>query len=394
MRQFSMAARLSLRIAGLTSLLCVFLVSIFLSSAHAAGYSAIVVDAESGQVLHAHEADTLRYPASLTKMMTLYMAFDALKEGRLKLDQRIAVSAHAAGQPPSALGLRAGQTISVADAILAAVTKSANDATVALGEAIGGSESKFAAMMTQKARELGMRHTTFKNASGLPNRWQKSTARDMATLAMALLKKHKSYYSYFSTPEFEWNDRTFANHNNLLKRYDGVDGIKTGYIRASGFNLVASAKRNGRRIIGVIFGGSSVKARDNRMVQLLNAGFDKIDDTAPMIAEKSENRDTGFSLISSAEATPATAVKAKKAEGDGTWAVQLGAFRQASAAERLLNKVRGKLPDAAPLVESIDAGEITLFRARLVGFSADGARNACQKLKREKLTCSVISPDA
>lgn len=370
--------------------------------AHAGGYSAIVVDADTGRVLHAHEADTLRYPASLTKMMTLYMAFDALKDGRLKLDQRIPVSAHAAGQAPSAIGLRPGQTLIVRDAILAAVTKSANDATVALGEAIGGgSEAQFAAMMTRRAHQIGMTSTTFRNASGLPNPGQKSTARDMATLAQALLKNHKNYYTYFSTPEFEWNDKVFNNHNHLLKRYEGVDGIKTGYIRASGFNLVASAKRDGRRVIGVVFGGTSVTARDNRMIELLDTAFDRIDDhNAPVMAEKT---DRNFGLISSAEATTAKPVKSRqvkpreaKASGasNGEWAVQLGAFRQAAAAEKLLDRVRGKLPAAEPLVETVDAGKVTLYRARLTGLTQADARTACQQLKREKLTCSVVSPDA
>lgn len=372
--------------------------------AQAGGYSAIVLDADTGRVLHAHEADTLRYPASLTKMMTLYMAFDALKDGRLKLDQRIPVSAHAAGQAPSAIGLRPGQTLIVRDAILAAVTKSANDATVALGEAIGGgSEAQFAAMMTRRAHQLGMTSTTFRNASGLPNPGQKSTARDMATLAQALLKNHKNYYTYFSTPEFEWNDKVFNNHNHLLKRYEGVDGIKTGYIRASGFNLVASAKRDGRRVIGVVFGGTSVTARDNRMIELLDTAFDKIDDTnAPVMAEKP---DRNFALISSAEATtakppkqkqvkPAAEAKAGNGAGNGEWAVQLGAFKQAAAAEKLLDRVRGKLPAAEPLVDAVDAGKVTLYRARLTGLTQTSARQACEQFKREKLSCSVVSPDA
>lgn len=370
------------------------------SAAHAAGYSAIVIEAGTGKVLHAHEADTPRYPASLTKMMTLYMAFDALKDGRLKLDQRIKASARAAGQPPSAIGLKAGDTLTVRDAILAAVTKSANDATVALGEAIaGGTEAQFATMMTKRARQLGMNNTTFRNASGLPNRYQKSTARDMAVLAQALLKDHASHYAYFSTPEFEWNDKVFSNHNHLLKRYEGVDGIKTGYIRASGFNLVASAKRDGHRVIGVVFGGGSVKARDDRMIQLLDTAFDKIDDNAPVMAEK-QDRNPAFGLISSAEAVTAPPAKATRAKTSGNtaaageWAVQLGAFRQPAAAEGLLNKVRGKLPAAEPLVESVDAGSIKLYRARLTGMSEADARDACVKLKREKMTCSVVSPDA
>jgi D-alanyl-D-alanine carboxypeptidase len=386
--------------------ICFILVSAALTPApaRAAGYSAIVLDADTGRVLHAHEADTLRYPASLTKMMTLYMAFDALKDGRLKLDQRITVSAHAAGQAPSAIGLRPGQTLTVRDAILAAVTKSANDATVALGEAIGGTESQFAAMMTRRAREIGMTSTTFRNASGLPNPGQKSTARDMATLARALLKNHSSHYAYFSTPEFEWNDRIFNNHNHLLKRYEGVDGIKTGYIRASGFNLVASAKRDGRRVIGVVFGGTSVTARDNRMIELLDTAFEKIDDTnAPVMAEKS---DRNFALISSAEATTAKPPKQKQVKpaaeakagnngtGNGEWAVQLGAFKQAAAAEKLLDRVRGKLPAAEPLVDAVDAGKVTLYRARLTGLTQTSARQACEQFKREKLSCSVVSPDA
>ncbi len=370
------------------------------SDARAGGYSAIVLDAETGRVLHAHEADTLRYPASLTKMMTLYMAFDALKEGRLKLDQKITVSAHAAGQAPSVIGLRAGDHLTVRDAILAAVTKSANDATVALGEAIaGGSESKFADMMTRRARQIGMASTTFRNASGLPNRRQKSTARDMATLAMALLKDHSAYYKYFSTPEFEWNDRVFTNHNHLLKRYDGVDGIKTGYIRASGFNLVASAKRDGHRVIGVVFGGRSVKSRDDRMIQLLDTAFERFhdtDDNAPVMVQN--DRGPAFGLISNAEATTATPAKAKKVkkanESAGEWAVQLGAFKKAASAERLLNRMRGKLPAAEPLVDSVESGKATLYRARFTGLSEADARSACRQFKREKMNCSVISPDA
>jgi len=395
-------------LSALVTICFILFTAVISAPAQAAGYSAIVLDADTGRVLHAHEADTPRYPASLTKMMTLYMAFDALKDGRLRLDQRISVSPHAATQAPSAIGLRPGQTLTVKDAILAAVTKSANDATVALGEAIGGDEPTFAAQMTRRARALGMTNTTFKNASGLPNPGQKTTARDMSVLALALLKNHKGYYSYFQTPEFEWNDKVFANHNHLLKRYEGVDGIKTGFIRASGFNLVASAKRDGRRVIGVVFGGSSVVARDNQMIKLLDAAFDRIDDTdtnAPVMADAKTDRH--FGLISSAEAATAPApapAKAKKGAKkvaaavpakSGEWAVQLGAFRQAAAAEKLVNKARGKVPEAEPLVDAVDAGnKITLYRARLTGLTQADARQACEQFKREKMTCSVISPDA
>jgi D-alanyl-D-alanine carboxypeptidase len=378
--------------------------------AEAGPYSAIVVDADTGRVLHAQDADAPRYPASLTKMMTLYMAFDALKEGRLKMEQRLTVSQHAAAQPYG-IALRAGQTITVRDAILASITKSANNAATVLGEAIGGSEKQFAAMMTRRAHQLGMHNTVFQNASGLPNTKQKSTARDMATLGIALIKNHKPYYTYFSTAQFEWQDQPIRNHNHMLTRYEGADGIKTGFIAASGFNLVASAKRDGRRIVAVVYGGTSVVARDNRMIQLLDIGFEKIengaDSNAPLMVE-GPKPNHGLGLISSAEAaTPAaTSAKARQIKKAtkaaapaanppaGEWAVQLGAFKQAAAAEKLLDRVRNKAPEAEPLVDAVDAGKVTLYRARLTGLTQTAARQTCEQLKREKMTCSVVSPDA
>lgn len=379
--------------------------------AEAGPYSAIVVDADTGRVLHAQEPDAARYPASLTKMMTLYMAFDALKDGRLKMDQRLTVSKHAAAQPYG-IALRAGQTITVRDAILASITKSANNAAAVLGEAIGGSEKQFATMMTRRAHQLGMNSTVFQNASGLPNTKQKSTARDMAILGIALIKNHQNYYSYFSTAQFEWQDAVIRNHNHVLARYEGADGIKTGFIAASGFNLVASAKRDGRRVVAVVFGGTSVVARDNRMIQLLDIGFDKLDDNnshdAPLMVQAPHKPHQGLSLISNAEAattppSPAKAKQIKKATqavapsasaSAGEWAVQLGAFKQAGAAEKLLDRVRSRLPAAEPLVDAIDAGKMTLYRARLTGLTQTSARQACEQLKREKMTCSVVSPDA
>lgn len=404
MRQ--VAAKLGRTLSAIVTICFILALAASLSphAARAASYSAIVVDADTGRVLHAQDPDAARYPASLTKMMTLYMTFDALKEGRLKMNQRLPISAHAAAQPYG-IDLRAGQTISVHDAILAAITKSANNAAVVLAEAMGGTEAKFADMMTKRARQLGMTNTQFKNASGLPNSKQKSTARDMARLGIALVKNHKDYYSYFSTAQFEWKDAVIPNHNHILTRYDGADGIKTGYIAASGFNLVASAKRDGHRIVAVVFGGSSVKARDNRMVQLLDIGFDKINDTPTVMAEKKGSDDAGFGLIASAEAATAHPPKAaakKVVVADagaagasaGDWAVQLGAFRRPASAEKLLNRVRGKLPAAEPLVEPIEAGKTTLYRARMTGLSETDAQSACARLKREKLTCSVVSPDA
>jgi D-alanyl-D-alanine carboxypeptidase len=239
------------------------------SAAAAVPSSAIVVDAKSGKVLYSSNVDAKRYPASLTKMMTLYMLFEAIENGKTSLDARITMSAFAASQAPSKLGLKAGQTISVRDAILAVVTKSANDVAVAIGEHVAGSEKNFAARMTKRARDLGMSRTTFRNASGLPNSGQITTARDMATLGRALREHYPQYYSYFSTPSFTWKGRRIANHNMLLGRVNGVNGIKTGYTRASGYNLVTSVDRSGRMIVAVVMGGKSGKARDNRMAGLI-----------------------------------------------------------------------------------------------------------------------------
>ncbi|MDZ5647946.1 D-alanyl-D-alanine carboxypeptidase family protein [Nitrospirillum sp. BR 11828] len=268
-RQSALAWRAVWRWATVALLACLA----FAPGSAFAKYAAIVVDAETGQVLHAAGADTQNYPASLTKMMTLYLLFDALDAGRVTLDTPFKVSAHAAAQAPSKLGLDAGDTIRVRDAILALVTKSANDVAVTVGENLGGSEPRFAQMMTAKARALGMSRTTFRNASGLPNTGQVTTARDLARLAQALIHDHAKQYAYFKTASFTYNGETMANHNHLMARYPGMDGIKTGFINASGFNLVGSAVQDGRRLIAVVMGGSSAVWRDNRMADLLDEGF-------------------------------------------------------------------------------------------------------------------------
>ena len=267
---------------------CVFRVTVFVvgialvshaAPAAAAGYATLVIDAGSGRVLHQENADDRRYPASLTKMMTLYMVFDALERGNWSLNRQLPVSAAAAAQPPSKLGLRRGQTIKAEDAILALVTKSANDVAVVLAEALGGTESNFATLMTAKARQLGMSRTTFRNASGLPDSAQVTTARDMAILAMALLRDFPQHYAYFSTSNFAFGGARHSNHNRLLGTYQGADGIKTGYIRASGYNLVASARRGGRRVIGVLIGGKTAAQRNQKMASLLDVGFRRLDTT-------------------------------------------------------------------------------------------------------------------
>jgi D-alanyl-D-alanine carboxypeptidase len=238
-----------------------------------AGYADIVIDAETGQVLHATNPDSLRHPASLTKMMTLYLTFQALESGRLSLNQTLPISTNASEQSPSKLGLRPGQRIRVEDAILGLVTESANDAAVVLAEALGGSEEGFGAMMTRQAHALGMAHSQFDNPSGLPDPDQVTTAHDMALLGHALIYHYPQFYPYFSHDSFTYAGIYHHNHNHLMDRYDGMDGIKTGYIRASGFNLVASATRNGTRLIGVVFGGKSAVLRDNHMAQLLDDCF-------------------------------------------------------------------------------------------------------------------------
>ena len=239
----------------------------------AAKYEALVIDAGTGQVLQAYNADALTYPASLTKMMTLYLTFEALQQGRLKSNQRLGVSDYAASQEPTKLDLMPGDTITVDEAVLALVVKSANDVAVVLAEALGGNESHFAELMTRKAAELGMRSTSFRNASGLPNPGQMTTARDMATLARSLIRDFPQYYHFFSTREFTFQGTTIATHNHVLVNYRGADGLKTGYIHAAGYNLVTSAVRNGRRLIGVVLGGRSGGQRDRAMMRLLDSGF-------------------------------------------------------------------------------------------------------------------------
>ncbi|WP_252181116.1 D-alanyl-D-alanine carboxypeptidase family protein [Azospirillum sp. B4] len=313
-----------------------------------AKYAAIVVDAETGQVLHSAGADTQNYPASLTKMMTLYLLFDALDAGRVTLDTPFKVSQHAAAQAPSKLGLDPGDTIRVRDAILALVTKSANDVAVTVAENLGGSEPHFAQLMTAKAHALGMTRTTFRNASGLPNAGQKTTARDLARLAQALIHDHARQYAYFKTESFTYNGATMANHNHLMSRYPGMDGIKTGFINASGFNLVGSAVQNGRRLIAVVMGGSSAVWRDNRMADLLDEAFDTkpgavLTAEAPIKAPNSHapnGRAAPVQVASADKATDDTASEGDEDEADEAPAAKPAAgVRLASAAGKAAKAV-------------------------------------------------------
>jgi D-alanyl-D-alanine carboxypeptidase len=248
-------------------------------------YASIVVDANSGDILYTRQADTLRYPASLTKMMTLYMTFEALESGELTLDQVLTTSSRAARQAPSKLELRADDKIMVDDVIRAVVTKSANDAAVVLAEQIGGTEKEFARLMTEKAHALGMSRTTFKNASGLPNPGQRTTARDLATLGIALKRDFPQYFTYFATPNFTWGGVTYPNHNKLLTQYEGTTGLKTGYTSASGFNLATSVSRDGHDLVAVVLGGRTARARDQHMMQLLDVQFARLKNGGPLVAD-------------------------------------------------------------------------------------------------------------
>jgi len=240
-----------------------------------ANYAAILLDSR-GQVLHQVNADEPRFPASLTKMMTLYMLFEAMRDGRVQPDARITMSAEAATRPPSKLGLPAGYSLALEDAILAVVTRSANDVAAAIAEHLGGTEERFGQMMTQRARSLGMTRSTFRNASGLPDPEQRTTARDMALLGSRLQADFPRQYAYFSTTAFRWNNREIHNHNHMLSAYEGMDGIKTGYTRWSGFNIVTSARRDGVRLIGAVMGGGSWVERDRHMAGLMDDGFQRV----------------------------------------------------------------------------------------------------------------------
>ncbi|HIJ37395.1 MAG TPA: D-alanyl-D-alanine carboxypeptidase [Rhodospirillaceae bacterium] len=388
-----------------------------------ARYASLVVDADSGEVLHSVNADSRNYPASLTKMMTLYLLFDELDAGRVHLTDHMPVSAHAAAQAPSKLGLAAGQTLEVEDAVLGLVTKSANDAAVTVAEFLGGSEPSFAERMTRKARELGMTQTQFRNASGLPNLGQVSSARDMATLARALIHNHAKEYHYFATRTFSYNGNLMTTHNHLMEHYQGADGIKTGFIAASGFNLVASAKRNGRRLIGVVFGGQSAAARDRQMAKLLDAGFLRTPgssgvDMAEMPEQKDEtevNTENPTELKAVLKAMQAgkqrklVATQPKPARQphkmddddetagdreDDNWGIQLGAFsKQAKAqqvAQTAVNRLGTLVSDGEISITHSKKGRHHGYRARIIGLAEEDAHQACRRLVKAHQTCKAF----
>ena len=305
---------------------------------HAAPYADIVIDANSGAVLQATNPDASRHPASLTKIMTLYLLFEQLEAGKLKLDSALKVSAEAAGQSPTKLGLKPGSTLAVEEAIKGMVTRSANDAAVVVAEAIAGSESDFAKLMTRKAQALGMKGTAYKNASGLPNDDQVTTARDQAVLGRAIQERFPRYYKYFSIRSFTFRGQSISNHNHLLGKVDGVDGIKTGYISASGFNLVTSVHRGGRYLVAVVMGGSSGASRDARMRELITEKITlaSIKRTAPMVAEAEHPASNSEpAVVAKAEVKPEPMVVTKSDPRPELKAV-------AKAGPKLANKIEVK----------------------------------------------------
>jgi D-alanyl-D-alanine carboxypeptidase len=336
---------------------------------YAPPYAAMVVDAKSGRTLHAVNEDALRHPASITKVMTLYLLFEQMERGRFTMDSRLRISAEAARQPPSKLYLEAGETISVRDAIMALITKSANDAAVVVAENIAGDEDKFAEMMTRKARALGMSRTVFRNASGLPDPAQVTTARDLTRLARAIQERFPRQYALFSTRSFEYAGDVYRNHNKLLGRIEGVDGIKTGFTRASGFNLMTSARSDGRHIVAVVLGGRSGRVRDQIMGNLVVAHLPRATSgprTATMVAEAPAEQPVRARPAVVAE-TPRPAAEPARPQADK---VRVQQVRQDAPAEQPGNQVMAFAAPLPPQRVATRSAPLDLSATRPVAASA------------------------
>lgn len=406
----------SVRKSFLIKTLLAFVLNIILYSAQAhAGYADLILDANTGKVLSSKNADVLNHPASLTKMMTLYMTFEALYDGRLSWDQRITMTKNGAATIPTKLGVPAGKTFTVREAVLGMIIKSANDAAEAMGDHLAGSEAKFAAAMTRKARQLGMSRTTFRNASGLPNSRQVTTARDMATLAVALMRDYPKEYALFSERSFVFRGRKITGHNNLMYRYKGMDGIKTGYTNASGFNLVSAVNDNGRHVVGVVLGGKTARSRDARMAALLDAAMPAASlrghsaiakasvlddfDLSNIPLPTSPDRTEGIEVASvSADVTGSIqATDAMPAAGNGgRWEIQIAATDSDKAAKNLLSKAQSDalagFSEISPYTQRIKSNAATLYRARFTGFDdRSSAASACKALKSHSYSCLVLA---
>jgi len=378
-------------------------------------YASIVVDAASGEVLYAKRADSDRYPASITKVMTIYLLFEELAAGRLSLDDRIPFSTRAAAAPPTKLFVKAGDSITVDEALHALAIRSANDVAVAVAEKLGGSEARFAALMTLRARELGMDSTTFVNASGLPDSRQISTARDLAVLSRAIMRDFPQYYDLFSTGQFTFRGTVIRGHNSLLRRELGVDGLKTGYTNASGYNIAISGVRQGRRLIVVVLGGASTAARDNHAEDLLLTGFDVANrrdrgeritvaqnlfepDPSGQIMRPSREQGDGEQdglkiVLASAPPPPPAATRSAAAAPTGQWQVQVGAFRSRSLAQEQLKMTRRRFASAFTGADTMVTDPSSgFYRARFTGLTEAKAKDACETLKARNQACMVIDP--
>ena len=403
--------------------------------------SYLIVDANSGRELLSDRPDELRHPASLTKLMTLYLTFSALDSGRLSLGDALPVSPSAMNAQPTKMGLAGGMVV-VRDAVMGLVTRSANDAAVVLGEALGGDEENFARLMTQKARQLGMSSTVFRNASGLPNREQVTTARDLARLANALLRDFPHYYAVFSVQSYSFRGRPLENHNRMLASYAGADGLKTGYTAASGFNLVMSAIRDNRRLIGVVMGGDTAFQRDRLMAELMDRGFAMAGSLAlspwtpqrmpPTARYNAANFVPGTAIPDSPKHAPAVAQVAKPlvepaatppaaqtppapvrvasvaptaAPVDpgqpalGSWVIQVGSFSDSRSAQLALDRATTALPEAARghsaiTVDEVQMAQKTFHRARLINLTQEEAVLGCKKLEQRKIYCSALQVTA
>lgn len=403
------------------ALLIIFLNS-FTAPAHAAPQAALVVDADTDAVLWEQDAKKSRHPASLTKIMTLYLIFDALQRNQLTLQQRLPVSQQAAARPASKLGLQPGETISVEQAIFALVIRSANDVATVVAEALGGTEARFARQMTKTARHLGMQDTIFRNASGLPDSRQVTTAWDMYLLAKALQRDFPDQYRYFSKTQFRFRNKRYRTHNHLLTRYPGADGIKTGFIRASGYNLVTSVRRDPYHLIAVVFGGDSASARDAHMQILLDQGFAQLQTHQELRYAQSPAREApAITLISrlpfqdrtvpSPSHNPLLAVvnaALPTAQADDTvdpgssaagalqWKIQVGAFSQLKAAEKrvleVIQRVSGALSPGQATISPVSKDDQMLYRAWFGGFSETEANSLCTVLEQQAIDCFPVEP--
>ena len=370
-----------------------FLLTACFSNANAST-SSIMIDAKSGNVLYEDNANELRYPASLTKLMTLYLTFTALENGSLKLDDNLKVSHTAANRSPSRLGLTPGKTIDVKTAIIATIVKSANDCATVLGESLAKDEKSFAILMTETAQKLGMKNTTFKNASGLPNSQQKTTAHDMAVLAAALYHHFPQYYSWFSIQSFDYDGKTYVSHNSLLKNFEGADGMKTGYTAASGFNIVTSAKRGNYRVIAVTMGHDQQDQRDKKVSLMMDKALTEI-----AASNKVDNKKLYAQITPSNKKSTQVASKGsyipKVASSKGDWAIQIGAFgsynKAQAHAQSMKNKLSGKFAFKGINVEKSTANGKTVYRSQLTGVAKDYASKACNLLKQNKQSCMVMS---